>query len=195
MFRVNEFEEIGMLLPQVENSVTDLSRFRKIVTFVAFQPFKSALDALNSINCISEGIVPDDLKIFLDSCIPKSKKKEVYTLGVLEPKLGANITELLNIKCDHATAAIPEIIRGIRTHFCDLVKHPSLTAQNTKLAQLGLGHSYSRCKIKFNVHRVDNMIIQSISLLDQLDKDINTFAMRIRYVRVYILQNIISIIC
>ena len=46
----------------------------------------------------------------------------------------------------------------------------------------GLGHSYSRAKVKFNVHRADNMIIQSISLLDQLDKDINTFAMRIRCV-------------
>ena len=45
---------------------------------------------------------------------------------------------------------------------------------------LGLGHSYSRAKVKFNVNRSDNMIIQSISLLDQLDKDINTFAMRIR---------------
>ena len=50
-------------------------------------------------------------------------------------------------------------------------------------AQLGLGHSYSRAKVKFNVHRVDNMIIQSISLLDQLDKDINTFSMRIRYIQ------------
>lgn len=47
-------------------------------------------------------------------------------------------------------------------------------------AQLGLGHSYSRAKVKFNVNRVDNMIIQSISLLDQLDKDINTFSMRVR---------------
>lgn len=37
--------------------------------------------------------------------------------------------------------------------------------------------------MKFNVHRVDNMIIQSISLLDQLDKDINTFSMRVRSVR------------
>ena len=34
--------------------------------------------------------------------------------------------------------------------------------------------------MKFNVNRVDNMVIQSISLLDQLDKDINTFSMRIR---------------
>ena len=49
-------------------------------------------------------------------------------------------------------------------------------------AQLGLGHSYSRAKVKFNVNRVDNMIIQSISLMDQLDKDINTFSMRLRCV-------------
>jgi RNA processing factor Prp31 len=47
-------------------------------------------------------------------------------------------------------------------------------------AQLGLGHSYSRAKVKFNVNRTDNMIIQSIALLDQLDKDINTFSMRVK---------------
>jgi len=35
-------------------------------------------------------------------------------------------------------------------------------------------------QVKFNPSRVDNMIIQSIALLDQLDKDINTFAMRVR---------------
>lgn len=35
-------------------------------------------------------------------------------------------------------------------------------------------------QVKFDVHRVDNMVIQSIALLDQLDKDINTFGMRIR---------------
>ncbi|KIH43483.1 NOSIC domain protein, partial [Ancylostoma duodenale] len=34
--------------------------------------------------------------------------------------------------------------------------------------------------VKFDVHRVDNMVIQSIALLDQLDKDINLFGMRIR---------------
>ena len=55
-----------------------------------------------------------------------------------------------------------------------------LTGETSGKAQLGLGHSYSRAKVKFNVHRVDNMIIQTIALVDQLDKDINTFSMRIR---------------
>ncbi len=71
-----------------------------------------------------------------------------------------------------------ELTRGIRLYFPKLVK--GLTGPTVAKAQLGLGHSYSRAKVKFNVHRVDNMIIQSISLLDQLDKDINTFSMRIR---------------
>ena len=71
-----------------------------------------------------------------------------------------------------------ELLRGIRLYFHKLVRGlPALAAAK---AQLGLGHSYSRAKVKFNVHRSDNMIIQSISLLDQLDKDINTFSMRIR---------------
>jgi len=50
-------------------------------------------------------------------------------------------------------------------------------------AQLGLCHSYSRAKVKFNVNRVDNMVIQAIFLLDTLDKDVNSFAMRVRYYR------------
>ena len=67
---------------------------------------------------------------------------------------------------------------GLRVHFPKMVKGLTEVSQNK--AQLGLGHSYSRAKVKFNVNRVDNMIIQSISLLDQLDKDINTFSMRVR---------------
>jgi len=63
-------------------------------------------------------------------------------------------------------------------HFANLVK--GLTEKSQAKAQLGLGHAYSRSKVKFNVNRVDNMIIQAINLTDQLDKDINTFSMRIR---------------
>lgn len=176
IFRVKEFEEIGMLLPQVEESVTDLSRFRSIVSLVGFLPFKTALSALENINSISEGIMTDVLKVFLDSSFSGFAKSDII-LGVADPKLGANITEILGIKCDHVNV-VPEITRGIRFHFHNLVK--GFTSQNSVIAQLGLGHSYSRAKVKFNVNRVDNMIIQSIALLDQLDKDINTFSMRMR---------------
>ncbi|XP_032683737.1 nucleolar protein 56-like [Odontomachus brunneus] len=176
VFRVKEFEEIGMLLPQVETAITDLSRFQSIVSLIGFSAFKTAVVALENINYISEGVVSTQLQAFLDSCIPRSAEKNVV-LGVADPKLGASITEALSIKCDHMNG-IPEITRGIRLYFHDLVK--GFTSQSALVAQLGLGHSYSRAKVKFNIHRVDNMIIHTIGLMDQLDKDINTFSMRIR---------------
>lgn len=95
----------------------------------------------------------------------------------MDTRLSAAIQEAVNISCD-SSSLVTEILRGIRLHFEKMIK--GLTGQMAAKAQLGLGHSYSRAKVKFNIHRVDNMIIQSIALLDQLDKDINTFSMRIR---------------
>ncbi|KAJ8920104.1 hypothetical protein NQ315_011759 [Exocentrus adspersus] len=177
VFKVEEFEEVGMLLPQLETAVHDLGRFNSIVKLVGFSPFKTAVTALENINAISEGVLPEDLQQFLDITIPKGGKKNKVTLGVADPKLAAAVTEALGIICTHV-GAVPEVIRGIRHHFHNLIK--GFTDKSSAVAQLGLGHSYSRAKIKFNVHRVDNMIIQSIALLDQLDKDVNTFSMRIR---------------
>ncbi|CAF0974606.1 unnamed protein product [Didymodactylos carnosus] len=166
LFRVREFEEIGMLLPQVEQSVLDLSKFATVVKLVAFFPFQSGINALDNTNSISEGLVHDDLRNFLESNLPKPSKRAKMILGVADSKIASTINEIFGITCQY-TGVIPELLRG-------------LTDQNQNKAQLGLGHAYSRAKVKFNVNRVDNMIIQSIALLDQLDKDINTFAMRIR---------------
>jgi nucleolar protein 56 len=177
LFKVKEFEEVEMFLPQVEQSVTDIAKFKTIVSLAGFSPFKTAVTALENVNAISEGILPEELSVFLDNTLPKVSKKTKLTLGVADSKLSAAIAEGLNIQCSHI-GATPEIIRGIRMHFPNLVK--GFTAKSAGVAQLGLGHSYSRAKVKFNVHRSDNMIIQSIALLDQLDKDINTFSMRIR---------------
>ncbi|NWV01448.1 NOP56 protein, partial [Upupa epops] len=121
------------------------------------------------------GILHEDLRLLLETSMPAKKKKAL--LGVADPKIGAAILEELGYQCQTG-GVVAEILRGIRLHFHALVK--GLTAQSASKAQLGLGHSYSRAKVKFNVNRVDNMIIQSISLLDQLDKDINTFSMRVR---------------
>lgn len=174
LFRVTQFEEVSMLLPQLEASVTDLARFNSLVKLVGFSPFKTAIAALENANAISEGIVPSDLALFLDGAITS---KEKSTLGVADPKLSAALGEALSLKTTHI-GVVPEILRGVRFHFHNIIK--GFTDKSAGVAQLGLGHSYSRAKVKFNVNRVDNMIIQSIALLDQLDKDINTFSMRIR---------------
>ena len=124
LFRVKEFEDVGSLLPQVEQSVTDLSRFNGVVKLAAFAPFKSAGHALDNINSVSEGIMSEDLHLFLETNLPKEKDGGLL-LGVAEPKLGAAITESLSVSCSHI-GAVPEIIRGIRRHFPHLVKGPFL---------------------------------------------------------------------
>ncbi|KAJ7999688.1 hypothetical protein DPEC_G00197000 [Dallia pectoralis] len=176
LFVVKEVEEIGMLLPQVENCVLNISKFNGMVNLAAFFPFKSAQAALENINAISEGVVHADLKLFLETNLPVGGKKKV-ALGVGDAKIGAALQEELGLSIQTG-GVVAEILRGVRLHFHSLVK--GLTAQAASKAQLGLGHSYSRAKVKFNVNRADNMIIQSIALLDQLDKDINTFSMRVR---------------
>ena len=144
-----------------------------MVTLESFRPFKTAENALENINAISEGMLPESLKDHLEFCFPKKKKIQ---LGVGEEKLAVAIQEATGIKCQK-NKKITEIIRGIRQH---LHKFINLNDGDNEKAQLGLGHSYSRSKVKFNVNKVDNMVIQSISLLDQLEKDLNTFCMRVR---------------
>lgn len=94
-----------------------------------------------------------------------------------DPTLAASIKNELGIDCD-ASERSQEVIRGVRLHATKLLK--GLQDGDLTKAQLGLGHSYSRSKVKFNVNRIDNMIIQAIAMLDQLDKDVNLFAMRVR---------------
>nr|XP_030126299.3 nucleolar protein 56 [Taeniopygia guttata] len=175
LFAVREVEEIGLQLPQVEESVLTLGKFHNMVKLVAFSPFRSAQSALENMNAVSEGVLHEELRLLLDTALPPKRKKVV--LGVGDAKMGAAVQEELGVQCQTG-GVVAELMRGIRLHFPALVR--GLTAQSAAKAQLGLGHSYSRAKVKFNVNRVDNMIIQSISLLDQLDKDINTFSMRVR---------------
>jgi len=190
LFKVKEFEEVATFLPQVEEAVMDVSKFSQVVSLSSFFPFKTAADALNNINAISEGVVTDDLKLFLETNMPKGGKKGCV-LGLGDSKLSASVNEACGIKCSHI-GVIPEIIRGIRMHFPKLVK--GFTPVSSLKAQLGLSHSYSRAKVKFNVNKSDNMIIQSIALLDQLDKDINTFSMRIREWYSYHFPELIKIV-
>ena len=97
-------------------------------------------------------------------------------------------TKVMFLLCHFLTSSSS----GIRQHFPKLVK--GFSALSADKSQLGLSHSYSRCKVKFNVNKSDNMIIQSIALLDQMDKDINTFCMRIREWYSYHFPELIKIV-
>jgi len=66
----------------------------------------------------------------------------------------------------------------VRSQLTELIT--GLGAQDLAPMSLGLSHSLSRYKLKFSPDKVDTMIIQAIGLLDDLDKELNTYAMRVR---------------
>ncbi|CAI0548167.1 unnamed protein product [Linum tenue] len=179
LFLAHGLDEIGQNTEAVRGSVSDMNRFGKVVQLVAFHPFESALDALNQCNSVSEGVMTDELRNFLELNLPKVKegKKPKFSLGVSDHKIGSHISEVTKIPCQ-SNEFVLELLRGVRLHFDRFIK--DLKPGDLEKAQLGLGHSYSRAKVKFNVNRVDNMVIQAISLLDTLDKDVNSFSMRFR---------------
>ena len=76
----------------------------QVVNLIGFYPFKTAADALSNINSVSEGIVSDDLKLFLETNMPKGKA----VLGVSDSKLSSSISDACGIKCSHI-GVVPEV--------------------------------------------------------------------------------------
>jgi len=185
LLEVVSMEEISPSSDSNQKGITDLSLFSRSVKLKAFQPFSSAEDALENINAISEHAMTDSLKSFLEMNLPRvssKKKKEgkaaAFSVGVIDTGLANAMAEGIPGLSVRSDDTVREICRGARLHLTSLIK--GLDNGGINQAQLGLGHSYSRGKVKFNPARSDNMIIQSIALLDQMDKDLNTFAMRVR---------------
>jgi len=55
LFERTMSEDIGQELEEVQQAVLDLSKFGKMINLKSFIPFKSATNALENMNDISEG--------------------------------------------------------------------------------------------------------------------------------------------
>ncbi|KAI0023309.1 pre-rRNA processing nucleolar protein-like protein Sik1 [Xylariomycetidae sp. FL0641] len=173
-------DTVGLHLKEVQQAGQDLAKFGKMVQLVNFAPWRNAADALENINLISEGILPDYLKSDLELNLPQSKKSKIV-LGVADKNLGGSIKAAFpGVECETADTSdvVADLLRGIRLHAGKLLK--GLEEGDVERAQLGLGHAYSRGKVKFNVHKNDNHIIRAIATLDNLDKGINLFSQKVR---------------
>ncbi|KAB2059039.1 hypothetical protein ERO13_A11G257400v2 [Gossypium hirsutum] len=160
------------------NKVEDLSKeflaadsARKVVSLQAFSKFENTAEALEAATKLLESTPSKGLRKFLRAHC------DGETLGVADSKLGNAIKEKLKIDCVHNNAVM-ELLRGVRTQLTELIS--GLGAQDLAPMSLGLSHSLSRYKLKFSADKVDTMIVQAIGLLDDLDKELNTYAMRIR---------------
>ena len=145
------------------------------VKLKAFSKFEDTTAALSAATAICDGKLDRGLRTFLSDAI--GSKSDKVTLGVADSKLGGLIKDKLSIQCVFDNS-VQELVRGIRQHMNALIS--GLAPSDTAAFQLGLAHSLARYKLKFSPDKVDTMIIQAIALLDELDKELNTYAMRVR---------------
>jgi len=179
LFEQEEFDETGGQLKAIQKAIPNLEKFSKMVKLAAFQPFQTAEEALENIKLVSQNKVSETLKNFLITNLPatKTSKKQKFLLGIAEPKLGSEIFADTGITASY-NESIEELIRGIRAHLPKLMK--KLSDEDLTRAQLGLAHQYSREQCATDVNRQDKPIIQTIALIETMDKNINTFVMRLK---------------
>ncbi|KAF5202237.1 Nucleolar protein [Thalictrum thalictroides] len=142
---------------------------RKVVKLKAFTKFENTSEALSAATLLIDSKLSKGLRKFLRTHC------EGETLAIADSKLGNAIKEKLQIDCVHNNAVM-ELMRGVRSQLTELIS--GLAGQDLAPMSLGLSHSLSRYKLKFSPDKVDTMIIQAIGLLDDLDKELNTYAMR-----------------
>lgn len=99
------------------------------------------------------------------------------TLGVADKKMAKMIKKHFDIETTKSDR-IDELFRCIRFNITNLVE--GLTEQTLREMSLGLAHGHGRFKLKFSADKVDTMVIQAVSLFQDLDKEINNYMMRLR---------------
>lgn len=165
---------ICVLCSHIFDSIAKLYVFYRL-KLKKFVKFESAAQALEEVAALIDGRVTQTLSTLLDTL--KDEKKAI--LAVADPKLGQSINKLPGITLQPISdSTTNEIYRAIRDHLPSLI--PGLAEENIATMSLGLSHSLSRHKLKFSPDKVDTMIVQAIALLDDLDKELNTYAMRVK---------------
>ena len=150
---------------------------KELVQLKAFNKFRDTTAALAAATAMVEGKPSKDLRKWL-----KKEVKDTEQIAVGDSKLGAAIKDKTGLQCVHS-AEVNNVMRGIRANLESLLKDSdeSVAEENARKAMvLGLAHSLSRYKLKFSPDKVDTMIVQAIGLLDDLDKEINIYVMRLR---------------
>ncbi|KAI0751276.1 Nop-domain-containing protein [Daedaleopsis nitida] len=147
----------------------------KLLKLKAIHRFTSTATAVEEITALQEQKVTKTLKKFLsDEAVGKGKGKE--TLAVFDAGLGKALKEKLGMKV--VSPKMTELFHGIRSQLTSLLE--GLDPKDLATMSLGLSHSLSRFKLKFSPDKVDTMIVQAIALLDDLDKEVNIYAMRVK---------------
>ncbi|KAK9877830.1 hypothetical protein WA026_020063 [Henosepilachna vigintioctopunctata] len=139
-----------------------------------FEKFADTTEALAATTAAVEGKLSKNLKKTLKKYVDLSVGDQLL---VADAKLGSAIKDKLSLQCLSNTS-VQELMRCIRSQLDSLIS--GLPKKEMTAMTLGLAHSLSRYKLKFSPDKIDTMIIQAVSLLDDLDKELNNYIMRCR---------------
>lgn len=190
LLRVKQWDSIAQDTDAVQEACVDPQRFKQLVSTEAFYPFADAADALETLMGVANGTVSPAMTRFLELHMPETarrggskKKKHVLgeeesscSLGVCDAALGKALSEL-GYKVIYSPSML-ELHRGVRMHLRSLAKQ--LKGLPLAKFQVGLGHSYSREVMQIDPRKQDKPIMQSVALIDSLDKTINGFSMKLK---------------
>lgn len=151
-----------------------IDQARSVVKLKQFQKFEDTTEALSAATAAVEGKMSKSLKKLLKKIIAEDAHEK---LAVADAKLGNCIQDKLQLNCVH-DSKIGELMRCIRSQVSGLIS--GLPDKEMAAMELGLAHSLSRYKLKFSPDKIDTMIVQAVSLLDDLDKELNNYIMRCR---------------
>lgn len=132
--------------------------------------FKDVEEALESSAQLIGGDVPCNLEEFVKLVEIKSKE----TLVVSDQKLVAVLEKRLSRRVVYSH---DEVQRAIRH---DVHKYFGMSDSEYSALILCLAHRISTEKVKLVPEKIDTMVIQSVSLLDDMDRDINLHCMRLK---------------
>merc|ERR1712021_86707 len=164
-----KFKEVS----DVQSIFADPSSLGGVLQLKKFKKFTDQVEATGAAVALTEGKIAKPLKKMLKKLAADEVQAQ---LAVADSKLGGIIRDSIGLECIHSPA-IHELIRGIRENLNEMT---GIQESERSAMALGLAHSLSRYKLKFSPDKVDTMIVQAISLLDDLDKEFNNYTMRVR---------------
>ncbi|KAI2611302.1 nucleolar protein Nop5 [Hypoxylon fragiforme] len=159
----------------IEKQLSTAEAINSMLSLKKMVKFEDSAQALGEYTALTEGKVTPMLQTLLDDI----KEERKASLAVADPKLGAAINFLPQLNITPVSdSSTNELFRAIKTYLPELF--PELESDYLGNMALALSHSISRHKLKFSPDKVDVMIVQAIKLLDDLDKELNNYAMRVK---------------
>lgn len=173
LFKVDEdkFTKVSTWKDLPTNSVAATKLFK----LVDFKQFEDAKDVLQASVKMINGKLSKTLAKFLKQNLLSKNMQQKLLVG--DKKIAGEIGKELGIQCESSDKAL-EFTRCLRTYMSDLLADHNIA--EAPHMSLSLAHGLGRFNVKFSADKVDTMIIQAISLHEDLDKEINNYMMRLK---------------